>query len=76
MSKENPRKVDRVGRSVIEHKLLDSLESGKHVAILASKQDLDDLLFALTNCIAAMDRRERCLDLAAGLRQLKKEAFP
>ncbi len=54
-------------------------ESDK-VAILASKQNLDDLIWAMLRSLSQADwdkvRMERMYDLLAGMRQLSSEAFP
>jgi len=39
--------VERTTRTVIEHKLLTALEDGNTVAVLLSKQDLQDMIGAL-----------------------------
>lgn len=72
-----PNKVIRTKRSVIEKRLLDGLSDGEHVAILASKEDLDLLIEALRyftginggSCPPATK-------FADGLEQLRREAFP
>lgn len=77
----DPCSVERTSRSVIEHKLLTAL-SGDQVAILATKQDLEDLIVALTQydfvkCLPRWEaHKKRCKDLAEGMRQLLREAFP
>lgn len=78
-----PCSVERTSRSVIEHKLLTALDDKDKVAILATKQDLKDIIFALTVLARSFaaekkePRREaRYKDLAAGMRQLLSEAFP
>lgn len=80
-----PCSVERTNRTVIEHKLLTSLEDGNTVAALLSKQDLEDLIAALYGYVlsetkgneisweAHMKRRRI---LADGLSQLLREAFP
>jgi hypothetical protein len=76
-----PCSVERTHRSVIEHKLLTALE-GDQVAILATKQDLEDMISALmdyelTKCLPRWKaHRERCKNLCDGMRQLLREAFP
>lgn len=74
--KRNPCSVESTSRQVIEHKLLTALEDGKTVAILATQNDLLTLLAALENYEGPSDWRQRCLDLASGMRQLLREAFP
>ena len=75
-SRAAPGSVQFTGRQVIEHKLLTALEDGQSVAILATRRDLEDMLDALQTYEGPEDRLDRCLNLAAGLRQLLTEAFP
>lgn len=80
-----PNKVERTSRQVIEHKLLTALEDGRTVAILASEQDLKDMIAALYgyelaetkgNLLTWREHINRRKNLAAGLTQLLQEAFP
>lgn len=80
-----PNKVELTSRQVIEHKLLTALEDGGTVAILASEQDLQDMIAALYgyklgvtdgNILSWQAHNDRCKNLAEGLEQLLKEAFP
>lgn len=79
-SPEAPCSVERTSRSVIEHKLLTALEDDNTVAALLSKQDLEDMIFALCRSAAINDwdkkRVQRCHDLRDGMQQLMREAFP
>jgi hypothetical protein len=78
-SREAPCSVEFTRRQVIEHKLLTALEDGRVVAILASRQDLEDLIHACDEraCRYPMlPPAERCQSLAADMRQLMREAFP
>ncbi len=71
-----PYTVERTTRRVIEGKLLDSLADGQHVAILASKQDLEDMIEALRRMSVRSDPLGlRCSELSTGLERLKTEAF-
>lgn len=70
-------KVERTSRQVIERKLLDALSDESSVAILASKQELEDMISALeyswsNSNFGGLRHRE----LALGMRQLLSEAFP
>lgn len=67
---DGPNKVVQSSRQVIEHKLLTALDDPDVVAILASKEDLD--LYILYLGTAANTRAN---ELAASLRQLRREAF-
>ena len=69
--------IERTSRRVIEHKLLESLEGGDHVAILASRQDLEDLIHACEARTGMLERpsAKRYQALADGMRQLLREAF-
>lgn len=72
-----PNKVEHVQREVIERKLLTALTDQGTVAILASEQDLDVMIVALEYAMlgnAAQTRKAR--ELARGIRQLRREAFP
>jgi hypothetical protein len=76
---KSPCSIEYTSRRVIEHKLLDSIASGSHVAILASRQDLEDLIHACDERACKMGTHPsgvRSLDLAEGMRQLYREAFP
>jgi hypothetical protein len=80
---ESPNSVVKTSRSVIEKKLLTALEDGNTVAVLLSKQDLDDLIASLRDYELSdigdwKDWRvylKRCSDIADSLEQLHKEAF-
>lgn len=77
-----PCSVSSTSREVIENKLLAALEDDNTVAILASKQDLDDLIAALDEFhpVGWTSTRSaevaRCRDLSAGMKQLRDGAFP
>ena len=80
-----PCSVERTPKSVIEKKLLAALDDDDKVAILASKQDLEDMvtaLYGLESHKVKMDfhswcaHKNRCEYLAAGMSQLLREAFP
>jgi hypothetical protein len=47
VSKPKPCSIERTSRSVIERKLLTALDDETRVAILATKQDLEDMIAAL-----------------------------
>lgn len=80
-----PCSVERTSRSVIEKKLLAALDDGDKVAILASKQDLEDMIAALCGYELAEQHgkvlswesyRRRCKSLSDDMTQLLHEAFP
>ena len=80
-----PNKIIPTSRSVIEGKLLAALEDGNTVAILLSKQDCDDMHAALCGYAIGETKGgiltwqafvDRCKNLAEGIDQLRKEAFP
>jgi hypothetical protein len=77
---QRPCSVERTARNVIEHKLLTALDDESKVAILATKQDLEDMIFGLCQSLALNDwdkeRVERCHNLRDGMQQLMREAFP
>lgn len=80
-SHDQPCSVERTPRSVIECKLLTALEDGSTVAVLASKQDLEDMIAALRgfrtgNLLEWAAQKKRRKDLADGMSQLLGEAFP
>jgi hypothetical protein len=86
MSEKTKCTVERTSRSVIEHKLLAALDddSGR-VAILATKQDLEDMIAALYgyelaerkgNVLTWEAHVKRRKELADDMSQLLKEAFP
>ena len=76
MSKpSNPITVEIAPRQVIERKLLTALDDKSKVAILATQEDLEDMIFALENYNWNEDRKTRCQKMADGLRQLLREAF-
>ena len=78
-SREAPSSVKSTGRQVIEHKLLTQIEVGSVAAILANLQDLEDLIHACDEWACRypmLPTGERCQSLAAGMRQLLREAFP
>ena len=77
--------VERTPRSVIEKKLLAALDDGDKVAILASKQDLEDMIAALCGyelaewhgkVLSWEAYRKRCRSLSDDMTQLLHEAFP
>ena len=68
-----PNKVERTTRSVIEKRLLDGLSDGDHVAILASKEDLDLLIDGLRQITP--NWKCKAYDFLKGLQQLREEAF-
>lgn len=80
-----PNTVELTSRKVIERKLLTALEEGNQVAILASKQDLEDMIAALygyelgewigSNTLSWEAHLKRRRALADGMAQLLKEAF-
>jgi hypothetical protein len=81
----SPNKIVLTSRSVIEGKLLSALSEKGTVAILLSKQDCDDLHAALCgytlgtwkgNTLSWQEWVKRCDNLAEGIDQLRKEAFP
>lgn len=53
---DQPNKVVQSSRQIIEHKLLAALEDDETVAIIATKADLDVLIFSLS--MAAADGRD------------------
>lgn len=82
----NPCRVERTIKTVIECKLLRTLDENENqVAILCTKQDLEDMIAALRGYVlgdrqddrmtwrAHIDRRN---DLADGMEQLMRESFP
>lgn len=82
--KSNPCSVERTTKQVIEHKLLAALDDETKVAILASKQDLEDMIAALYgyelverkgNVLSWEAHMKRRKDLADGMSQLLREAF-
>jgi hypothetical protein len=73
-NKKGPCTVERTDRRVIEKRLLDGLSDGEHVAILASKQDLNLLIDALRNIAPNWDCK--VTGFLKGLEQLRNEAFP
>lgn len=71
-----PYTVALTNRQVIENKILAALDGDDKVAILATKQDLEDFLFALERVVIAQpERRKRCISLAEGIRILLEKAF-
>jgi hypothetical protein len=77
--------VELTSRSVIERKLLAAINDESKVAILATKQDLEDMIAALYGYELAVTRGnvlswqahvERRKSLARDMEQLLKEAFP
>lgn len=72
-----PCSVEFTGRQVIERKLLAALDDESKVAILATQQDLEDLIAALDDKRLTgegeLHRRRSLLDV---MRQLLREAFP
>lgn len=71
-----PCSVESTSRQVIEKKLLLALGDESTVAILATKQDLEDMVLALESYDWNGERKARCRNLAAGMQQLLREAFP
>lgn len=83
--KNKPFEVCLTSRQVIENKLLTSLEDGEQVAILASEQDLKDIIASLLgyelatrtgSILSWEDHIQRRQELASGLKQLLDSAFP
>lgn len=87
---DGPNKVVQSSREIIEHKLLVALDDPATVAILASKDDLDLLIFCLSKIAAGQyvadshwtlrAPEEIVRDLLArdylkSLKQLRREAF-
>lgn len=68
--------VERTNRQVIERKLLDALGDENTVACLFSKQDLEDLIQACEHNQFRGELWDRCSNLAGGMKQLLREAFP
>lgn len=68
--------VERTNRQVIERKLLDALDDANTVACLFSKQDLEDLIQACEHNQFRGELWDRCSNLADGMKQLLREAFP
>lgn len=80
-----PYAVALASRRVIEHKILTALEDRESVMILATKQDLEDLIAALYgyelgewkgNVLSWEAHVKRRKNLAEGMSQLLREAFP
>lgn len=71
-----PCEIRPASREVIERVLLTAIEDESLVAILATKQNLDDMATALECHHWDDTRKTRCLELAAGMRQMSREAFP
>lgn len=72
-----PCSVEFTKRQVIERKLLAVLDDETKVAAVLSKQDLEDLIAACDGCVwEGIPRMKRCKNLADGMRQLLREAFP
>lgn len=67
--------VEHTSREVIENKLLTALEDGG-VAVICSKQDLEDLVFACNLWLMRDGRATRLGNLRRGMEQLLREAFP
>lgn len=79
-----PCKVELTSRRVIKRKLLEALGDENTVAILASKQDLEDMIAALYgyelgerkgNVLSWEAHVKRRKNLADGMSQLLREAF-
>jgi hypothetical protein len=75
-------KIERVKRSVIERKLLDCLNDESKVAVLLTKQDLEDLIVALygwgregKRALPWEDHLQRRKELAQSLCELRDAAF-
>lgn len=84
VDKSGPNKWVQSSREVIEHKLLAALGDPDTVAIIASREDLDILIFALSQVAASgyslaiprePARELRAQEFGAGLEQLRREAF-
>jgi hypothetical protein len=72
-----PGFVDRVGREVIENKLLAALSDDGVVAILASERDLSVMIAALEYAMLGnREQTRKARELAADMRKLKRAAFP
>jgi hypothetical protein len=73
-----PNTIERTSRRVIERKLLEALSDESKVAILATEQDLRDMIHALEcwQCVNNSAGWRRRNDLLAGMNQLLREAFP
>jgi len=78
--------VVKTSKTVIENRLLAALDEDKsQVAILATQQDLEDMIAALygyeigefkDNVLSWSAHLKRRKDLAKGMSQLLREAFP
>lgn len=66
-----PNEIVRTSRQVIEKKLLTALGEGNTVAVMLTEQDLAIVATALE-----LFDGPRTAELAAGFRQLQREAFP
>jgi hypothetical protein len=66
-----PCKIESVKRQIIESQLLTSLEDKSCVAILATEDDLNLFIEALTSLWSHSKAKE----MLADLKQLKREAF-
>ena len=75
-SERRPCSVSLTQREVIENKLLTALEDESCTAILTSKEDLEILIAALESWNWGNSSTHRSMDLAAGITQLRDEAFP
>ena len=82
--KNEPNTVVPASRQVIERKVLAVLDDENKVAIIASKQDLEDLIAALSgyeigvtngNIVSWEAYGKRRVELRDGMKQLLKEAF-
>jgi hypothetical protein len=77
--------VERVSRRVIENKLLVALQDKDTVAVLFSKEDLEDMIASLYGYVIGdwkgsvlswHEHLERRNNLAKGLTELRDSAFP
>ena len=71
-----PCSVERTSKTIIEHKLLVALDDKTKVAILADEDDLETMILGLRGVAAESGRRSHAEDLADGMEQLMREAFP
>jgi len=71
-------KIEYSNQRVIKGKILEVINEGDHVAILACEQNLVDMIAALGDYAPADDepQRVRCQELRRGMEQLLFAAFP
>jgi hypothetical protein len=69
--------VQGASREIIERKLLAALDDEDKVAIIASRQDLEDLITAVNTLLRHLWSKDwpRVNALKSDLERLKKEAF-